>query len=162
VKGARSSAECRAAWLRGLPALLVGVCLTHAAPAAAEGEVLSAVVDCPRRATPGRIVCEVELEVARGYLAWGDVLVLRAPGFAPPLRSRLGSSAVIMRHERRMRLRLALAATSAGEGRLRVRARAVSCLHKRGEQLEHCLPLRGEAEASVSVGPITDPRSAGP
>jgi hypothetical protein len=142
-------------------ALVVVCAVAYAAPAAAE-EPLSAVVDCPRRATPGRIVCEVELEVARGYLAWGDVLVLEAPGFAPPLRSRLGSSAVIMRHERRMRLRLALAATAAGEGRLRVRARAVSCLKKHGEQLENCRPLRGEAATTVSVGPITDPRSAGP
>jgi hypothetical protein len=95
--------------------LVVLCAVAYAAPADAE-ESLSALVDCPRRATPGRIVCEVELEVARGYLAWGDVLVLEAPGFSPPLRARLGSSAVIMRHERRMRLRLALAQPQRARG----------------------------------------------
>jgi hypothetical protein len=121
---------------------------------------LSVTLECPRRATPGRIVCEAELEVARGQLTWGDVLVLEAPEFARPLRARVGPSAATMQRERRMRLQLALAATSAGEGRLHVRARAVYCTGQGPAGPDPCRPITGEAQALVRVGPITEPGPA--
>lgn len=113
---------------------------------------LSARLVCPRRPTPGRVVCEAELEIQAGTIAWGDVLVLAAPAFAPPLRARVGPSALFMQSERRQRLQLALAATSAGSGLLRVRARAVVC---DATEREACRPAVREAEAVVDVGPIT-------
>jgi hypothetical protein len=139
--------------------ICLGLC---ASGLAAAGEPqFSAVLECPRRATPGRIVCEAELEVAQGKLAWGDVLVLEAPAFARPLRARVGPSSATMHRERRMRIQLALAATSAGEGRLHVRARAVYCAGQDASGSERCRPVSAEAETVVRVGPITEP-SAGP
>jgi hypothetical protein len=113
---------------------------------------LSARLVCPRRPAPGRIICEAELEVKAGVLAWGDVLVIEAPAFAPPLRARVGPNALFMKSEQRQRLQLALAATRAGSGRLRVRARAVVC---DGAELDACRPAVREADAMVDVGPIT-------
>ena len=99
------------------------------------------------------MVCEAELELDSGVLAWGDVLVLEAPPFAPPMRSRVGSSALFMKTDQRQRLQLALAATGAGSGVLRVRARAVSCTDG---ATRACRPLTQLAEALVQVGPITE------
>jgi hypothetical protein len=131
-----------AAWL-ALPAIAL----------AAPVEELSARLVCPPRPGPGRVVCEVELEVETGALAWADVLVMQAPPFAAPLRSRVGPSALFMKTEQRQRLQLALAATGAGSGRLRVRARAVWCADA---DQRACRPVVREAEASVQVGPITE------
>lgn len=136
---------CRWLWIAALVAL--------PAPAlGAPSNELSARLVCPARPGPGRVVCEVELEVETGSLAWADVLVTEAPPFAPPLRARVGPNALFMKTEQRWRLQLALAATSAGEGRLRVRARAVWCADA-GER--RCQPVVREAQASVQVGPIT-------
>jgi hypothetical protein len=134
--------------------------LSSTALATASEPQFSAVLDCPRRATPGRIVCEAELEITRGKLAWGDILVLDAPDFARPLRARVGPSSATLQRDRRMRLQLALAATAAGEGRLRVRARAVYCLDPGASGLDRCRPVSAEAEAEVRVGPITEPGRA--
>jgi hypothetical protein len=122
------------------------------APSVPAEPELSARLVCPRRPTPGRVVCEAELEVDSGLLSWADVLVLEAPAFAPPLRARVGPSALFMKTEQRQRLQLALAATSAGTGTLRVRARAVHC---HDAQRAECHPTTREASARVEVGPIT-------
>jgi hypothetical protein len=137
--------------------VLVWLASSASAVGAASEPQLSAVLECPRRATPGRIVCEAELELTHGTLAWGDLLVLEAPDFARPLRARVGPSSATLHRERRMRLQLALAATSAGEGRLRVRARAVSCAGQGPSGPERCRAVSGEALATVRVGPITEP-----
>lgn len=119
----------------------------------APADGLSARLVCPPRPGPGRVVCEVELEVEAGSLAWADVLVTEAPPFAAPLRARVGPSALFMKTEQRWRLQLALAATRAGAGRLRVRARAVWCS---GPGARACRPVARDVEASVQVGPITE------
>jgi hypothetical protein len=98
-------------------------------------------------------VCEAELEVQSGVLAWADVLVLEAPAFAPPLRSRVGSGALFMKSDQRQRLQLALAATGAGSGVLRVRARAVLCAN---DGSSACRPVTRLAEARVQVGVISE------
>ena len=127
--------------------------LAQAAPLnAAPPPELSARLECQRRPTPGRVLCEAELELSSGVLRWVDVLVVEAPAFARPLRARVGPSALFMKTERRQRLQLALAATDVGEGRLRVRARAVACPDSTGRD---CRPQVREIEASVAVGPIT-------
>lgn len=108
---------------------------------------------CAPRPAPGRVVCEAELEVETGMLAWADVLVLEAPSFAPPLRSRVGPSALFMKSDQRQRLQLALAATRTGSGTLRVRARAVRCTDR---EMLACRSALSEAQARVVVGPITE------
>lgn len=113
----------------------------------------SARLQCQRRSTPGRVLCEAELEVSSGVLRWGDVLVLEAPEFARPLRSRVGPSALFMQTERRQRLQLALAATQDGTGSLKVRARAVVCPDASGQ---NCRAASHELSAPVLVGPITE------
>ncbi len=130
-------------------ALLVGLGATASSPPSD----FSARLTCQRRPTPGRVVCEAELEVESGVLSWGDVLVLEAPPFALPLRSRVGQSAVVMQTAQRQRLQLALATTDAGQGTLKVRARAVLCPDATGQG---CRAAVREAEALVSVGPITE------
>lgn len=138
-----------ALWL-GL--LVAGLTLSMGASGAPSDE-LSARLVCPPRPGPGRVVCEVELEVDAGTLAWADVLVIEAPSFAAPLRSRVGQAALFMKTDQRQRLQLALAATRAGSGRLRVRARAVACADPDGRA---CHPVFREVEAPVQVGPITE------
>ncbi|HWO13110.1 MAG TPA: hypothetical protein VNN80_26600 [Polyangiaceae bacterium] len=144
--------EGRAPWRRRL--WLSGVMLLAASIARGdEPPAPSARLVCPRRPGPGRIVCEAELELDRGVLVWADVLVLEAPQFAPPLRARVGPSALHMKSDQRQRLQLALAATAPGSGTLRVRARAVACPDA---TLRGCWSLVREAQARVEVGPITD------
>ncbi|HTV18328.1 MAG TPA: hypothetical protein VMG12_06645 [Polyangiaceae bacterium] len=138
-------------WL-SLGLLAVGFVLPVSA-GAAPVDALSARLVCPPRPGPGRVVCEVELEVDTGTLTWADVLVIEAPSFAAPLRSRVGQTALFMKTEQRQRLQLALAATRAGSGRLRVRARAVACADA---SRRACQPLFREVEAPVQVGPITE------
>jgi len=131
---------------------LVAVCgaapLAQAAPPEA-----SVRLSCQRRPTPGRVLCELELELSSGVLRWADVLVVEAPGFARPLRARVGPNGLFMKTERRQRLQLALAATQAGHGVLRVQARAVRCPDASGRD---CQALVREADAVVAVGPITE------
>jgi hypothetical protein len=136
-------------WLRSA---LFAASLATTASGSAPSD-LSAHLSCQRRATPGRVLCEAELEVGDGTLRWSDVLVLEAPPFAPPLRSRVGPGALFMKTERRHRLQLALAATVLGQGTLRVRARAVYCPDATGHD---CRALVREVETSVQVGPITE------
>jgi hypothetical protein len=134
---------------------LLGLCAAAAAPAAAAPapRELSVRLECQRRPTPGRVLCEAELELSSGVLRWTDVLVVTAPDFARPLRSRVGPSALFMKTERRQRLQLALAATQLGRGTLKVQARAVSCPDATGQD---CRALVREVETSVAVGPITE------
>ena len=145
-----------AALRRGLGrALLGGLLLTPIGPASALAAPpeLSVRLECQRRPTPGRVLCEAELELASGLLRWADVLVVSAPEFARPLRSRVGPSALFMKTERRQRLQLALAATEPGQGTLKIRARAVFCPDATGRD---CRALLHDTEARVAVGPITD------
>lgn len=122
--------------------------------ATAPSHPLGMRLHCERRPQPGRVLCELELEVERGQLTWADLLVTEAPDFAPPLRARVGPEGVVMKTAQRQRLRLALAALAAGDGRLRVRARGVICPDDRAL---HCVPASGLVTARVAVGPIQSP-----
>jgi len=139
--------------LLGLCAATPAAAAAPAAAAPAASRELSVRLECQRRPTPGRVLCEAELELSLGVLRWADVLVVAAPDFARPLRSRVGPSALFMKTERRQRLQLALAATQLGRGTLKVQARAVSCPDATGRD---CRALVREVETSVAVGPITD------
>jgi hypothetical protein len=94
---------------------------------AAEGPPFDASASCERKSSKGRVLCEVEMEAQSGRLVWADVLVVDAPAFAPPLRSRVGVSDARSRTERRVRIPVAFIATTQGHGTIALRARAVVC-----------------------------------
>lgn len=143
-------------WLRRATggAALVAAALLGAPGAHAGPNGLGARLACQPVAAPGRVLCELEVEVERGRLQWADVLVVRSPSFARPLRSRVGPRQALSRSERRMGLPIALVATKSGDGRLEVLARAVECTRTRG--VDSCLPLTTRTSASIHVGPITE------
>ncbi|HVU01565.1 MAG TPA: hypothetical protein VHE30_07425 [Polyangiaceae bacterium] len=111
---------------------------------------VAVTASCEHRQTKGRVLCDVELEAANGRLAWADVLVVRAPPFAAPLRARVQGSDARVRTEQRIRISVAFVATSLGKGTVALRARAVLCT-KTGES-ETCVPRTEDAEAELSVG----------
>jgi len=110
-----------------------------------------ATASCERKATKGRVICDVELEAAAGRIAWADVVVTEAPAFAPPLRSRVGIADARSRTERRVRLPVALLATSLGRGTVKMRARAVVCLAST-VGAETCRPVTKDVAAEIVVG----------
>ncbi len=120
------------------------------APRAAAADVPSLAVqlDCPARAGQGRIVCMLELSSRPGsVLRWADALVVSAPDFAPPLRSRRVAS-VPEEGTGRTTIASPLFAREENTGTLRVKARAVVCAEGARES---CSPVWREAQASVAV-----------
>jgi hypothetical protein len=107
-------------------------------------------LSCRPAAAPGRVSCELEIEVAEGRLAWADALVVRAPPFARPLRARVSPRQASQRLDRRVRLPISLAATASGKGTLEVKARSVVCL--RTGRAERCTPHLEQVTADVEVG----------
>jgi hypothetical protein len=128
-----------------------------AAPRATGGDAAAAIRDerlpavdveasCEPLAGPGKVRCAVRVSARGGAWRWGDVVVVAAPAFAPPLRTRAGLSDLVRKDDVEVEFALALAAVADGSGTLRVRARAVIC----GEQ--GCRPVSTEADARVTVG----------
>jgi hypothetical protein len=113
----------------------------------AAGEpALAAEVRCDPIPGPGKVICTVRERPVGGKFSWGDVIVLAAPPFAPPLRTRVAAGDATHSDAEGADFGLALAATADGAGELRVLARAVVC----GEV--GCRPVRAEATAKVVVG----------
>lgn len=130
---------------------LLAVALAAPAARGDAAGALAATASCERRATKGRVVCDVEVESADARIAWADVLVVAAPPFAPPLRSRVGVAEARVRTDRRVRIPVALLATGLGKGKLVVRARAVLCRAREAAR-ESCVPEASEAAAELVVG----------
>lgn len=131
---------------------LVTLALSAPAPAIAAGAA-EARLSCPGVPGAGRVLCELELEVPDGRLAWADLLVVRAPELARPLKARVGPSDAVGRSPRRIRLPLALGATENGKGELSVLARWVRCRSTRGGA-ELCSAESRRVSAAVEVGAI--------
>jgi hypothetical protein len=110
---------------------------------------------CGKEAAPGRVLCELELEVTSGRISWADALVTGSPAFAKPLRSRVAGGQAAT--PRRIRIQLALAATERGSGKLQVLARSVVCRPKPDEDGELCDAHVRPVEATVVVGADTRP-----
>jgi len=106
---------------------------------------LDAEVSCEALAGPGKVRCAVRVHPRGGDLHWSDVIVVGAPSFAPPLRTRAGLSDLVRRDESGVEYLIALAGTADGSGKLRVRARAIVCA-------VGCQPVSAEAETNVAVG----------
>jgi hypothetical protein len=81
-------------------------------------------------------------------LSWADVLVVRAPAFARPLRSRVPKPK-LSGNDSKTEVLLALLASGTGRGTLTVRARAVLC--SRAEPAV-CRPAMREASIELEVG----------
>lgn len=116
--------------------------LSFAAFARAESNPLTAALSCARATAPGRIVCELSTHSATGTLSWSDALVVQAPAFARPLRSRVMSEAGVAK--------LALVASAPGTGTLQVLARGVIC--EPGGTAAACHPYTREVSAVIEVG----------
>jgi hypothetical protein len=127
-----------------LLALLVGFRVAGAANGS--GAALRVDARCDPLPGPGKVQCTVRERPVEGRLRWGDVIVLSAPLFAPPLRTRVAAGDATRSDADGADFSLALAATGDGVGTLRVLARAVVC----GDN--GCRPVRAEATAEVAVG----------
>lgn len=141
--------------------LFVGVALTGApspawsAPGAGSPSPaarVTVVATCEPRAAKGRVVCDVELESDGGRIAWADVVVVEAPAFAPPLRSRIAMTEARTRTERRLRIPVAFVASGAGKGAVRFRGRAVVCVARADGGGEVCETATNLAGAELVVG----------
>ncbi len=116
--------------------------------AAAGVPSLAVQLDCPPRAGQGRIVCMLEISSRPGsVLRWADALVVSAPDFAPPLRSRRVAS-LPEEGTGSTTIAIPLFAREENTGTLRVKARAVVCAEGARES---CSPVSREAQASVAV-----------
>lgn len=131
---------------------LLALCATALAvpAAAAEGKPLDVTASCEHRATKGRVLCDVELEVPEGHITWADVVVTAVPSFAAPLRTRVALADARTRTERRVRIPVALVATALGKGEVTVRGRAVAC--SKTERGEACAPRSATVATALVVG----------
>ena len=132
--------------------LLFATTAALAAPRPKAGPPFDVVASCERKATKGRVICDVELESSSARIAWADVVVTGAPAFAPPLRSRVGITDARSRTDRRVRLPVALIATSLGRGTVSMRTRAVLCTTSGPSASETCRPATKDVSAEIVVG----------
>ena len=102
---------------------------------------------CPGSQGTGRVRCTVDA-VARAErtISWADVVVVKTPPFATPLRGRLAPEDAIDQAPNRWRWEFALAARTRGRGDVTVRVRAVVCRHGT------CLPWQREITTPLVVG----------
>jgi len=130
--------------------LALALGLSCASPLQADESPFQASLSCQRAAGPGRILCELTTRAVRGKLVWSDALVVRAPSFARPLRSRfvaqLGSAAAAGGAW----AKLALVASEAGAGKLELLARGVIC--ENGPAGEACNPVQAPVIVELRVG----------
>ncbi|HEY1959627.1 MAG TPA: hypothetical protein VGH28_28655 [Polyangiaceae bacterium] len=85
---------------------------------------------CPGSQGIGRVRCMVEAIPEGGRtISWADVVVVRTPPFATPLRGRLAPGDALDQASDRWRWEFALAARTRGRGDVTVRVRAVVCDH---------------------------------
>src|SRR5689334_21776506 len=110
------------------------------------GVSLLAEVSCDPLPGPGKEQCVVRVRPVGGALRWSDAIVLSAPPFAPPLRTRVAMGDGKRSDADGADFSLALAATGDGVGELKVLARATVC----GDG--GCRPVQAEGVARVVVG----------
>jgi hypothetical protein len=118
--------------------------------AGSSDRAIEVTATCEHKATKGRVICDVEIEAGQGRIAWADVVVLSAPSFAPPLRSRVAAADARARTPRRVRIPVAFVATAQGRGSVVVRGRAVVCGGPAGAPA--CGPVSKEAQAELVIG----------
>ena len=95
---------------------------------------------------PGKVQCVVQVRPLGGTLRWADAIVVAAPVFAPPLRTRVAAGDAKRNDAEGADFSLALAATADGTGDLRILARGTVC------GSGGCRPTQAEGSARVRVG----------
>jgi hypothetical protein len=135
----------------GLLALaLAGSLASRSQADEADDSSFQASLSCRPVSGPGRILCELSTRATQGKLVWSDALVVQAPAFARPLKSRwvaqLGSPAV----SGGAWAKLALVATGLGAGKLSILARGVVCYD--GPAGESCAPVLAPVTVEIRVG----------
>lgn len=140
-----------------LRALLVGLVapMLGGVAVGAERRAIDVTATCEHKAAKGRVICDVEIEAA-GRIAWADVVVVEAPPFAPPLRSRVALADARARTDHRVRIPVAFVATAQGRGTVTVRGRAIVCTGSAGEH-ESCGPASKEVSTDLVVGTEVEP-----
>jgi hypothetical protein len=109
----------------GFLSALLGLAVS--APLRADGNALQAHLSCQSAAGPGRVLCELTTKPSSGKLVWSDALVVRAPAFARPLRSRFVAQLGAGTEPGAAWAKLALVASGPGQGQLELLARGVVC-----------------------------------
>ena len=128
---------------------LAGALVLLAAEAPALEPALSTYLRCDPAPAPGRLRCALSLEVTPDLrLSWVDALVVGAPAFVRPLRSRVPQRKLTGKDSKADVL-LALLAHGTGRGTLTVRARAVVCARDRPAS---CRPVARDASIELEVG----------
>jgi len=131
-----------------LPALACA--LLFAARLQADDAPFQASLSCQPVSGPGRILCELTTRATQGKLVWSDALVVRAPAFARPLRSRFVAQLGTPAASGGAWAKLALVASEAGAGKLELLARGVIC--QEGPAGEWCEPVLAPVTVELSVG----------
>ena len=140
--------------MRGAPhrlAFALAAGLSFAPRVQAEDSPFQASLSCLPAAGPGRIVCELTARATQGTLVWSDALVVRAPAFARPLRSRFVLQLGSPMASSGASAKLALVASEAGVGKLELLARGVIC--RDGPAGEWCGPVRAPVSVELQVSP---------
>jgi hypothetical protein len=132
----------------GLLSLLFGLAFTGRVHA--DANALEARLSCQRAPSPGRVLCELTTKPSAGKLVWSDALVLRAPGFARPLRSRFVAQLGAGSEPGAAWAKLALVASAPGQGQLELLARGVVCPDPGAGEL--CRAVSVPVSALVEVG----------
>jgi hypothetical protein len=114
----------------------------------ADSPSFSARVECAPTTGPGRILCQLTASASSGKLVWVDALVVRAPPFARPLRSRVVAPVAALATAS---AKLALVGSALGAGQLELRVRGVLCHDSPSG--EWCGPEMVPVSAAVAVGP---------
>ena len=137
-------------WVRlALRAAVVLSLFAPVASAAADSPKLEARLACEPAPGPGRVRCSLAASVGPELrLDWIDALVIEAPEFARPLRSRIPYRGSLKAPK--AELLLGLIARSNGRGKLAVRVRALVC--PRQGLAGRCRPSTRDAEYELVVG----------
>lgn len=102
---------------------------------------------CERLPQPGRMKCDVEARAtAASAIRWGDVEVVKAPGFATVLRGRVGPHEATAREDDVWRWAFAVVAREPGAGEVEAKVRIVECAGTR------CTPRQVTVTAHAQVG----------
>jgi hypothetical protein len=143
---------CAVGWVR------VACAQGSKAPSATE-QTVEVALHCTPRVGKGRVLCDADLTVKSGRLSWADVIITKAPAFAPPLRDRVGMREATDRSATHLRLPFALIAQQPGAGEVTIQGRAVWC--RPGVERELCLSSLHTISAPVVVTQDTDSPAPG-
>ncbi len=121
-----------------------------------DASLLVAGLSCAKLDAPGRILCDLHANAPSAKLVWADALVVAAPEFARPLRSRVALQ--LLAGTSQASAKLALVGARPGKGELAVLVRGVVCRATSSGEVCHPEQQRVSTELEVSAAaPPTAP-----